>query len=259
MPVFFVKTNPKDHVYESYADYWTLVELSGYPIVYPDQIEDKPENCYIHTWFTSRYADWTNCKARHITWLLEWVKPDREELPKGAELWSSDQYHANLVNAQYVLFGSHPGLKMDNHVEIQDEKKHVILLQYMTHRRIELVWALKKRNITISENGWGLERHKNMLSSLAMLHVHQWEDMPTVAPQRYALAAAYGLPLITESPAILGDFDLKVFHAPYRHLANLVRQWVTSNDRARMEDFGRTLHQFLCVDRTFKNEVEAAL
>ena len=88
-----------------------------------------------------------------------------------------------------------------------------------------------------------------------MVHVHQYE-LGLYTPIRFALAAAYALPLVSES--LLDAHPLEdeslIVQAPYDGLVEAtVRVAEAPGDR------GSRLFQALCVDRNFRSEVEKAL
>ena len=45
----------------------------------------------------------------------------------------------------------------------------------------------------------------------------------------------------------------------YEHLPEFVRMWTLRNEARILEDYGRALHQLLCVEWTFRVCVEEAL
>ena len=91
-----------------------------------------------------------------------------------------------------------------------------------------------------------------------MCHVHQLEGVYTVAAQRFALAAAYGLPLVTETLADPGIFAGKVLMTDHQHYPEFVAMWL-AGDGNRLRDLGRELHYLLTEQYTFRKCVEAAL
>jgi hypothetical protein len=257
MPTCFVKP---DHQYDSYVDFWSLVELSNYHIVSPNDIEDRSDVTYIHTWFTARFADWTKCKARHIAWILEWIQPDRvDEFPKGAEIWTSDRWYAKQINAKYILFGSHPGLQPDRIARHQGTPWDIAAMMYLSPRRGAIFQQMIQKGLTIAPNSWGMERHEALSNSQLMIHIHQHDHISTIAPQRFAIAAAWSLPMVSETIEDPGEYAGKMLVSDYGHFAAFAHQWAGGPVNGRLSDFGRTLHQFLCIDRPFGREVEAAL
>lgn len=261
------------HTYESYTDFWRLVELSGFPCIYVDQIEPDSDNTYIVTPLNGEWNEgWQDPRATIILWDLEWRL---EGLPVDymgtnapginvsgiSRIWASDKRYAEQIGAEYVPLGSHAGLAhgyIDNGVQ---KVYDVALLAYLgPPRRAQMVGRLQSAGIVIAPNGWGQERHNYLQASRAMLHIHQHDGIQTVAPQRWALAAAYGLPLITETLIDRGIFgNSNMLMCNYEHLPEFVRMWTLRNEARILEDFGRALHQLLCVERTFRGNVEAAL
>lgn len=55
-----------------------------------------------------------------------------------------------------------------------------------------IVW-----NTAVAPNGWGVERHRRLQQSKFMLATHQ-DGFPYIEPLRFALAAAYGLLVLSE-------------------------------------------------------------
>lgn len=61
------------HDYGSYADFYRLIELSGYPLVYFDEIDTASDNCYIMTMINGENhapERWQGARARLILWDL---------------------------------------------------------------------------------------------------------------------------------------------------------------------------------------------
>jgi hypothetical protein len=93
-----------------------------------------------------------------------------------------------------------------------------------------------------------------------MVHVHQWDSIPTIAPLRWCLAAAYGLPIISETvndrrPFAAGDF----MTCAYDQLADFVTEQVIERDNGRLDSYGFNLRNYLCRVLTFRESVERAL
>jgi hypothetical protein len=88
-----------------------------------------------------------------------------------------------------------------------------------------------------------------------MLHVHQHDNAPFVAPQRIAIAAAHHMPVISETTPGAGDLGAYLMTAPYDQIAETVRIALDLG----ASDSGDRLYQFLCVERTFRTCVLEAL
>jgi hypothetical protein len=90
------------------------------------------------------------------------------------------------------------------------------------------------------------------------VHIHQHDKVPTVAPLRFAIAAAWHKPLISEDVHERGIFEDAVLYAEYGTLpdytALMVRRYPQLL-RAKADE----LHDMLCVSGSFRSFVEAAL
>ena len=149
--------------------------------------------------------------------------------------------------------GSHPGLM--NYAPIPRAIKYdTIMLSYMTNRRLQMATWFAEKGLSIAPNGWHEKRHERLMQSRLMLHIHQ-NDRRYIAPQRWALAAAYKLPLISELLDNTGDFAPTHFlQSEYGNIPRFVKYWVTEKTDD-LQRYGEILHQFLCFDRTFRREV----
>lgn len=259
--VYFVRTV---HKYDSYTDYFRLVELSGYPIIDYDDVDIDSDNAYI---FTPLSAEWEvrwpdTVKATMILFDLEWrLKESSHPWPESAlttpkfvsRLWASDRWYAERIGAQYVPLGSHPDLAQ----HIDGPSWDIATLCYHTHRRRTLIDILRD-TCTIAPNAWGDERAAILSQSKAMLHIHQHDNVPTCAPLRFALAAAYNLPLIAETVLDTGVYGDSVLWADYDRLAGYTATMVTRYPQA-LESKAAALHDTLCLSNSFRSYVEAAL
>jgi hypothetical protein len=261
--IFFARPR---HTYTSYADYYHLIELSGFPLIYVDEIEMDSDNVYI---FSTPEAQWWKAfaaprRARLIYWDLEHY-PDVEFFDtNGVEVWATDPAYANQKNVRFVLMGSHSGLALsgDEHPRPSQFEYDAILLAYMTYRRQVIEGGLKERGLRVApnQNLHGMERDAILKQTRAMIHVHQRDDYQALAPQRFALAAAYRLPLITETLPEHAPFGYSnLLMSSHEHLPAFAQMWLGRNDSRILEDYGWALHSFLCRDNTFRQCVERAL
>lgn len=251
------------HVYDSYQDYYRLVELSGFDTCYVDEIDPESDNCYIISPLNGEWEHgWPEAKARIILFQLEWCTHpnDQRPLPPGvSEVFTMDKWHAERIGAKYVPIGSHPDLALSNgHTKPLYD---AALMAYMgPPRRGALKYELERKGLRLAPNSWGTLRDDVLHKSRAMLHVHQHETVPGVAALRVALAAAYALPYISEQVADRGIFShSNMLFSDYAHLADFAYMWLCRNDSRLVEDYGRALHQLLCVEKPFRYWIEAAL
>lgn len=274
--VIFCKTRWQDEGYQPYEDYFRLVELSGYPIIYVDELDPNSDCTYIVTPLNGEWqAGWHRPRARIIHYELEWRtdwRADADAPPGVAEVWTIDAHYAQQIGAKYVPIGSHPDLAgywdvnaLDNDREVWRQPScggprlwDVALLAYMVPRRERIAQELLQRGVTIFYGAWGAERHLALCRSRAILHVHQHGHIKGVACLRWALAAAYRLPVITEELWDGGIFRDRVHMlvGSYHNLANYASVWTRNG---MLDGMAEALHQLLCHERTFRRNVEAAL
>lgn len=251
--------------YDSYQDFFRLVELSEFPLIYVDEIprEGVRDNVYIITPANGEWQHGIETDAKVIHWQLEWCTHpnDSPNSPPGTtETWSHDAWQARNIGARYVPIGSHPNLVHAPLNGPQVLEYDVALLSYMSYRRQVVAHEMETRGMRLAPNGWAAERHYILTRSKALVHIHQHDAIPGVAALRLALAAAYKMPVITETCAdygIFGQGDL--LRADYGWLAEAAQQWVCRNDAKMLEEYGQSLHHTLCEVHTFRKCIEAAL
>lgn len=268
--VVFCKTRWQDEGYHPYNDFFRLVELSGYPVIYVDELDPQSDCTYIVTPLNGEWQDgWDNPRARIIHYELEWRtdwRADEDAPPGVAEVWTIDAHYAQQIGAKYVPIGSHPDLAGywdAGHVWRQPACSgqplwDVAMLAYIVPRRERIAQDLRQRGLTIFSGAWGAERHLALCRSRTMLHVHQHGHIKGVACLRWALAAAYKLPVITEDLWDGGIFRDRVHMlvVNYHNLANCVNVWTRNG---MLYGMAEALHRLLCHDRTFRRNIEAAL
>lgn len=265
-----------DGYYDGYKDWRRLAELSGYEVIWLDEIDPASDNTYILSPLNGSWENgWEHPKARIILWDLEW------RLEKGAhdwgtsllktppgvsEVWASDKWYAGILQerattpVKYVPLGSHPGLVEDNAPTV--DPFDVTFQAYIWGRRNTMADTVMQQGLTIAPSRWNPDRDALLKNTAAMLHVHQWEKdgiiIKTVAPLRFAIAAAYGLPLISEQVQNRDMFDGVVLFSDYdampAYANTLVRRY-----QAELQERGQALHELLCVENSFRSFVEAAL
>lgn len=265
--VYFVRMREMlDGYYDPYKDYFRIAELSGYPIIWLNEIDPDSDNIYILSPLNGNWTrGWQNPKARIILHDLEWRLKTGEgyqwsesELvtpPGVAEVWASDKWYAGVTGAKYVPLGSHPGLVEDSPpVEHYD----TTFQAYIHGRRDHMQNLLAQQDISVAPSKWNPERDALLKSTTAMLHVHQWEGITTIAPLRFAIAAAYGLPLISEQVHDRSIFDEIVLFTTYDAMPAYVKT-LTRRYQDDLRQRGQALKELLCGEYSFRNCVERAL
>lgn len=256
--------------YASYVDYWRLVELAGYPVIDIGDLDPAREDVtYILTMLNLGHmaehgGGWPDAKARIIYWDLEWHdRSYRDAIPGIREWWSSDRWYAVQRGYEFVPLGSHPNL-----VEVNPVRRwnggatwDICTLAYMgPPRRHSIYNQLNGRAMRTApaDNTWGDTRRQQLEESRCMLHIHQHEEYPCVAAQRFALAAAAAIPLVAETmfdpfPLVPGTDYIEANHA------DLVGATVTMLRNRQGRDLAANLHHRLCTEYRFDNNVERAL
>jgi len=259
--VIFCKTRHQDIGYQSYSDFWAMVQWAGYPIIYVDQLDPQSDNTYIITPLNGEWIDgWKSPKAKIIHWEFEWRTDWRAKVdePEGvAEVWAMDRWYAAQIGARYVPVGGDDRLNQSP-VYVSRPQNSIALLNYQTPRRQIITSQLQSLgiNITAVSGHWGVDRSIRLSNASAMVHVHQLDNMNTVAGLRWCIAAAHGLAMITETVHDRGIFDYSyMMQSDYVYLASFTKHCLA--DPRMLADYGRALHQLLCVDYTFRRSVDA--
>lgn len=245
--------------YQSYSDYWRLIELSGYPLIFIDEIDPQSDNTYIFSQPpTDWHHGWNNPRARIIYWAIEWyLDVDYRSIP-GVELWSADKWYADRIGAKYVPMGSHPAL--NPHADEFHEKRYdVATLWAASSTRYHAEDLLNRMGVRRAPNGWGDERHNILSQSRMMVAVHQYPEAQTVAPQRWALAAAYKLPVVSETLADAGMLDRVTIQTDLENIGFVAASWIEPGNLGKLAQKGQALHNLLCHEYTFRKGIEAAL
>jgi hypothetical protein len=271
--IIFAK--PRHH-YASYVDLYRLIELSGFPCVHFDQIDPYSDNVYIMTVLNGENNNgWQDPRAEIILYDLEWRLDANNgadgvgvHVPGVKRVWAADKWYAEAIGAEYVPLGSHAGLA-DGYAENDNGKVYdAAFMGYLgPYRRNNIVNRIRDNGVVIAEPAWAQERHDKLRASRCMLHVHQHDGIQTVAPQRWALAAAYGLPLISETVLDMGIFTGDyVMYASYDFLPQFVPMRLQRRGNefdvtsmSILENYGQALYQLLCVERTFRANVEVVV
>jgi hypothetical protein len=268
--IIFVMPNTYPQDYRSYADYFELARLSGFPIRYERDMDiTNSDHCYIVTWFSVQHAGWHGARARIILWNLEWasqlqsldgvVWAERDKpIPGVTTTWSPDAGFAAKNGWQYVPVASHPDL-VYRHEDAPWEFQWDVTLQMYRDpaRRRKPIDRLLEIGIRIAPDGWQDVRHRSYMHSKAQLHIHQHDSMNVVSPLRFAVAAAYRKPIISEHIEQSGIFQHILFQSTYYGILDTVQRWVHPRHDGTLRTGGELLHELLCVKNTFESIVKA--
>lgn len=285
------------HVYDSYTDFWRLVELSGFPTIYVDEIdisqpgiiitlpmnedyrehinnqhrEDRPVNAHLILWNIERpsgstgsvgnYAAdaryllcglWSNGKTTKRRANGEEVKAYGRFID---EVWVSDRRLADETKhaTRFVTLGSHPELGVIDETRKEFSFCH---LSYKVGRRQAIYEHFASDEV--GPNCWGQQRHEMLKRCRFALNVHQ-DNHPFQEPLRFALFAAYGLPIVSET--IFDSYpwsDEFMVYSDYDHLVSKMKQ-ILAEPYEKYREMGLRARDRMCNEFGFRKMVEQAI
>jgi len=267
-PVTFVRTR---YVYDSYTDFWKLVELSGFPTIYVDELDASQPGVFIVAPMNGEWRPHIDNQAGKprnahlIMWNLErpsgsagsvgqYAQANRDLIYKRHvdEVWVSDRRLAAETELRFVVLGSDEGLG-----EPSERKKYQFVhMSYETPRRQTIYKQFKPE--AVAPNCWPPERDEVLKLSKFALNVHQ-DSHPFQEPLRFALFAAYGLPIVSET--IYDSYPWSEEFMVYAHYDGLVGKMrqVLNNDYERWREMGLAARERMCGEFRFKDMVERAV
>lgn len=279
LEIVFARTG---HEYQSYSDYWKLVELAKFPQCHVQDIDFGRELFYIITPINGEFRPHikgqqdkypgTKKKCKVAWWNLE--RPDSGEgaldqllgtmvcnnttdmLQWVDYIWVSDRYQYNLdPRTVFVPMGSHPGLM---HPEVGKRRSiyDYCHMSYINYRRAGVFGELG--SLSCGPNGWDRERSVTINKSRLMLNVHQTEA-PIMEPLRLAVAAAHKIPVVSEyfadSYPIVSGHDVLV--GAYKKLAATTFEVLkrAEDGKLDLQEYGDRLNNKLCNLWPFRSNV----
>jgi hypothetical protein len=247
--------------YDSYTDFWQLVELSDFPIISVSDIDITQDKIIITAPMNGDYKEHFVGDLDHyqetgeitggqlmyqkisglsrlahlIVWNLErpsssgsvgeYAKESMEWITRHRycdEVWVSDSALADEAMLRYVTLGSDYGLG-----EINDQKRYDVTHQSSTG----VLHAMRRTNIynnlkNVGPNAWPWEnpsRHDILMESKFALNIHQ-DNWGYCEPLRFALFAAYGLPIISETLTNSFPYNGDIQQFPYHNIVDSLRK-----------------------------------
>lgn len=274
MDPIFVRSSYR---YPSYTDFWRLVELSGFQIVEKPGVDLDRDALYI---WPEMNGDFMGClqarpktdrRAKTVFWNLErpdarasetmdaeaWWRHGLDEIYELVDwLWVSDRNILTMdPRSTWACFGGHPGLR-----ELAPASGPVYDVAHLgerTPRRSQVIRELEDRGITVSPNAWGPERARILSTSKLMLGIERLGGAHISMPLRWAVAAAYRLPIIQEEhpapdPLVSGE---SVIMAPIDQLADLVQEALKRD----LKPIGLAGWKAFCENYRFRDQVEETI
>lgn len=264
------------YAYDSYTDYRTLVKLAGFETCRVSEIDIGREAFYIVSPINGEFRPHMDyrrglgmkIRAKVAWWNLERPdsgptgptdKPEKmtqsvvDDILKYADyVWVSDRFYQTLDPRMiHVVMGSDARLAV---TKPKDQKAFdLIHLSYLTYRREWTTVRLAEHGIKIAPNAWDPQRAELLTTTRAMLNIHQ-TPAPIGEPLRFALAAAYQIPILSEH--MQDPYPLKehahLLMTPYDKLLDSVRYWLSDAD---LPTLGEALHHLLCYRFNFRDSV----
>jgi len=267
--ILFARTR---YNYDSYTDFWSLVNLAGFQSVFVDEVDLRAGNVYITTMVND---EWRALIDKHsgrrnahtILWNLErplgWTKTlDNYNMRVWKmmhdrwfdEVWVSDRRLAEEAEIRFVVLGSHPGLGEPGSAE--SKMFSFVHMSYVTNRRQSIYKHFD--SLSIGPNCWGAERDKVLKASKFALNVHQ-DAHPWQEPLRFALFAAYGLPILSEE--IFDSFPWNQETMVWDKYPGLVGHMLSmlENRYDRWYQMGLRARQMMCEQYEFGKVVREAV
>lgn len=260
--VIFARTR---HHYESYTDFWELVRLSGFPTCFVDEIDVSIPTLFVltpwngevsphlrnelHKQDIGRIAWW--CLERFDAMSVPYQNALDEAYELVDEMWVSDRWISTLDSRlRYVRLGSHPELGT-----VPSEPRYDFTHQsYAWGRRQSMYERLKSTGLREGRSCWGADRHDVLRQSRLLLNLQQYPDQVT-APLRFAIAAAYHLPVVSETIQDADPVENIIRCSDYDSIPQTVKDALADGMRGPAEE----LHGKLCEELTFRKCIEAAL
>lgn len=267
--ILFAKTRQG---YDSYRDFWTLVALSGFQTVFVDEIDLRSNNVYITSMVQDEWRAMFESQpgrrdAHTILWNLErpigWTKTLHDYNVRTwkmihdrwfDEVWISDRRLAEEAECRFVILGSHPDLGLPGPV---DQKRYdIVHMSYVTNRRQSIYKRFAAPQI--GPNCWGEDRSLVLRASRFALNVHQ-DTHPFQEPLRFALFAAYGLPILSEE--IFDSYPWSGETMVWDKYPNLAGHMAAmlENRYERWAQMGLRARELMCHRHQFGNVVREAV
>lgn len=267
--IIFAKTRYK---YDSYIDFWRLVELSGFPICFVDEVDVSRDVIYINSPLNGEWRPHIDNQsdkkraARLIHWNLErpsgsggignYARSCQQTIRSRYfdEVWLSDKRLAQETGMSFIVLGSDYGLG-----EPGDPANMIydfVHMSYIAVRR-EIVY-MQFPPERIAPNCWPPQRDVVMKQSKFALNIHQ-DGYPFQEPLRFALFAAYGIPILSEtiSDAYPWNDNYMNFN-PYHGIVGRLRQML-GNDYGYWRTLGLAARDYMCMDHRFGKMVREKL
>lgn len=262
--ITFVRTS---HFYESYRDMLRLAEISGFPLIYENQVDITQDGVYIFITMNGDVEAHIRNQlhkpryAHLIQWNIErpsgsagsvgnYARRQRQLINERVfdEVWVSDRRLADETQLRFVILGSDEALGEPS----QEKRYDFCHMSYQVPRRVGVYKHFDENRI--GHNCWPPERDEVLRQSRFALNIHQ-DIHPFQEPLRFALFAAYGLPIISESIYDMWPWsDETMITVSYDSLVQRLRQALTE-DYEPYKEMGMRAREMMCKTYRFRDTV----
>ncbi|MGH7274639.1 MAG: hypothetical protein ACREIQ_09310 [Nitrospiria bacterium] len=249
-----------------------LIELNEFPTLYVDELDISKHGVYILTVMNGEFRPHLDNQvsrprnAHLILWNLErpsgsagsigyYAEANRDLMYRRYvdEVWVSDRRLADETTMRYVTLGSDERLGLPGAGQKRWQFCH---MSYEVPRR-QTIYKFFDLN-QIGPNCWPPERDRVLQQSKFALNVHQ-DHHPFQEPLRFALFAAYGLPIISETIYDAYPFSEEtMIFSGYDRLVSKVKE-VISDDYYRYSELGWRARELMCKEFQFGKVVRQAV
>ena len=269
--VVFARTR---HEYDSYADFWDLVAHSAFSVCFVDEIDVARDCIYITTPIngdTFPHLD-NELAAKPKRSRLVWWNMERHDAPGAQPLaealtevmqrfdaaWTSDRMiAARDARLTFAVMGSVAALRQDEpppHTEYD-----FCHYSYACPRRAPLYARCRQVGLSEAPGAWTRDDRDRMLKRARIMLNAQQHPEAVTAPLRFAIAAAYSLPIVSET--ISDPYPLEVgrhmVQAPFQDLPGVIADLLRQPER--LAAMGAAVHETLCREWPFRRGVAEAV
>lgn len=270
--IFVYARTTGGRLFESYQDYWHMVNLHGYKCCELSEVDYQSDNIYVWSSaignpsqvFNNDAARARKCKLVNL--FIEWPKWENGHLTgwEGVEepvdeVWVCDMHLYYLAKKfkgaggdkfRFMVLGGHPDFGNRDY-KYRDIRWDFVHISYLTGVRGSKYYLLQDQyGYKMAPNGWGEAREEALLHSRWGLNLHQ-NPLPCLAPQRFMIFASYCLPIITDICYDTNPFicfqDALIHFNP--------NQTMVSNEKLRIEAIEHN-YDMITNQKTFKKEID---
>ena len=218
MDIIFVRTR---WLYDSYIDFWKLVELAGFPTCYTDEVDIERNVIYIVSPMNGEWRpviDSQRNKTKRAELLMinlerpggsgsldNYITSNRELIDNKYldHVFVCDKRLSVNTGFPYMMIGGHEGFGSIGRISEKVYDLITLCCYSYPHRAWMFQTPSQLRSMlggmTLADNAFpgSAERDLLLRSSKAMLNIHQ-DGLPFCEPLRFIIAAMYGIPIFTE-------------------------------------------------------------